>query len=79
MSNLDALRAIPDPVQRVTAAHAALDEVAAERAAVAGVIRETVREMRETMSLAQVAAALGVTRSRVQQLEKVSTDQEASR
>jgi hypothetical protein len=39
-------------------------------AAIAGVIRETVREMRETMSLAQVADALGVTRSRVQQLEK---------
>ena len=70
MQTPDDLRAIPDPVQRVAAAHAALDEVAAQRAAIAGVIRETVREMRQTMSLAQVAAALGVTRSRVQQLEK---------
>jgi transcriptional regulator with XRE-family HTH domain len=32
-------------------------------------VREAVREMRKTMSLAQVADALGVTRSRVQQLE----------
>jgi DNA-directed RNA polymerase sigma subunit (sigma70/sigma32) len=48
--------------------------VAAQRAAIAGVIRETVREMRQTMSLAQVAVALGITRGRVQQLEKPVAD-----
>jgi DNA-directed RNA polymerase sigma subunit (sigma70/sigma32) len=41
---------------------------------IAGLVRETVREMRQTTSLAQVAAALGVTRSRVQQLEKPVAD-----
>lgn len=64
------LRAIPDPVARVRAVNDAIAQVTALRTELAAVSREAVQEMRRTMSLAEVAAALGVSRGRVQQLEK---------
>lgn len=59
----DTVRAIPDLTQRA---------LAAQRLAVeyAQITRETVREMRETMSYGEVAKLLGISRTRVQQLEK---------
>lgn len=68
--SLDEIRAIGDPVERVKAARERDDALMAERAAVAGVVRGAVQEMRRTMTYGQVAAALGVSRTRVQQLEK---------
>lgn len=70
LASLDELRAITDPVQRITAARDVQVRLGFHRDAVTELIRDAVREMRKTMSLAQVAAALGVSRSRVQQLEQ---------
>jgi ribosome-binding protein aMBF1 (putative translation factor) len=66
----DQLRAIADPIERAQAARAVQAEKQAEHDAVVVVVREAVREARQTMSHAKIAAALGVTPSRVQQLEK---------
>lgn len=60
----DALRQIPDPAERVKAVNQALHDTRAE---LISIRREAVREMRKSMSLAQIADQLGVTRSRVQQ------------
>lgn len=61
------LREIADPVERIRAVNEAMAEARVE---LASITRETVREMRKTMSLAEVAKVLGVTRARVQQLQK---------
>ena len=70
MTTPDQLRAIADPADRARAARAAQADLAAQSDALVTVIREAVREMRQTMTLAKVAAELGVTPGRVQQLEK---------
>ncbi len=68
--DLEAIRAIPDPVARIRAVNAAIAEATARTAQLADITNVTVREMRRTMSLAEVAQALGVSRGRVQQLSK---------
>lgn len=68
--DVEALRAIPDPVERVRAVNAAIVAANGVRRELASITRGTVQEMRKTMSLAEVAVALGVSRGRVQQLEK---------
>lgn len=70
MLDLDALRAIPDDVERIRVVNSLIAERSAEVAELSSITRETVQRMRKTMSLAQVAQALGVSRGRVQQLEK---------
>lgn len=66
------LRAIADPVQRIEAARRRDAELRDEAAAVARVVRDAAQEMHQTMSYAEMAAALGVTRARAQQLTKPS-------
>jgi DNA-directed RNA polymerase sigma subunit (sigma70/sigma32) len=68
--DLDAIRAIPDDVERIRVVNGLIADRSAEVAELSGITRETVQRMRKTMSLAQVAQALGVSRVRVQQLEK---------
>ncbi len=68
--SLARFRDIADPVERAKAVSAAMVETTTLAAELAALTREAVREMRATMSLAQVAEALGVSRGRVQQLEK---------
>jgi hypothetical protein len=70
MRTPDHVRKIADPVKRVAAANAAVAETQRLAAEYAAITRETVREMRQTMSYGQIAAALGVSRTRVQQLER---------
>lgn len=67
------LRAITDPTERARAARAAQADLERQRDDLAAVVRESVREMRRTMTLAKVAGELGVTPGRVQQLEKPPT------
>lgn len=64
------IRKIVDPTKRVAAAQAAQTETQRLATEYAGITRETVREMRQTMSYGQVAKLLGVSRTRVQQLER---------
>lgn len=67
--HLAEVRAIPDVRERVRAANAAIAEVAEFSTAMAAITRETVQQLRaEGDSLAQVAAKLGVSRGRAQQL-----------
>ena len=66
----DALRAIPDPVERIHAVNAAIQELTTEVAELSTITRDAVREMRQTMSYGDVARALGVSRTRIQQLER---------
>ena len=68
--DLDDIRTIPDPVARIRAVTAAQAEIAARQIALSAISRDTVREMRKTMSYGQIAKALGVSRGRVQQLER---------
>ncbi|MER7433154.1 sigma factor-like helix-turn-helix DNA-binding protein [Pseudonocardia alni] len=70
MRRPNTIRAIPDTTERAKAAMAATAE--AQRAIVEyrTLTTAAVQELRRTMSLGQVAAALGVSRSRIQQLEK---------
>jgi hypothetical protein len=63
----DEIRAIPDPLERIRAANQALDDTRTELFAIR---RDAVRELRETMSIRQVATALGLSSTRVTQLEK---------
>ncbi len=70
MPDLDSLRAIADPAIRARCAAAAIAPLTTTVSELSAVVRDAVREMRETRSLAQVAAELGVSRGRVQQLEK---------
>jgi hypothetical protein len=65
-----AIRNISDPVKRVTAANGAIAETQRLAAEYAAITRDAVREMRETMSYGEIAKRLGVSRTRVQQLEK---------
>lgn len=70
MRTPDTIRKIADPVKRVAAASAAVGETQRLAAEYAAITRETVREMRQTMTYGDVAKALGVSRTRVQQLER---------
>jgi predicted transcriptional regulator len=71
MRRPETIRAIPDLAERARAAQAAIVESRALTGEYAALVRETVREMRAAgMSLGKVADELGVTRTRVQQLEK---------
>lgn len=63
------LRAIQSPAERVKAVEDALPEVNREMFEIR---RDAVREMRATMSLEEVAKALGKTKGRIQQLERES-------
>lgn len=65
--DIDTIRSIPDPAERVRAANTALVET---KTALLALRRAAIQEMRQTMSIAQVASALGVSRTRVTQLEK---------
>lgn len=64
------IRKITDPANRAQAATAAVAETQRLASEYATITREAVRELRQTMSLAEVAKALGVSRGRIQQLEK---------
>lgn len=64
------IRKIEDPAKRVTAANVAVAETQRLVAEYAAITRDTVREMRATMSYGEIAKLLGVSRTRVQQLEK---------
>lgn len=70
MVDRDALRAIPDPVERVRAVNTAIQELTTEVAELSTITRDAVREMRRTMSYGDIARALGVSRTRIQQLER---------
>jgi DNA-binding transcriptional regulator YiaG len=71
MRRPETIRAIADPTERALAAQAAVIESRALTSEYATITREAVREMRANgMSLAKVARSIGVTRTRVQQLEK---------
>ncbi len=69
MTHPDAIRAIPDRVERVKAANAAMVAHHTLISELATITRAVVQEMRdEGMSYADVGMALGVSRSRAQQL-----------
>lgn len=69
--DLDALRAIPDPVARVAAADEAAEELATLRRQVAEVKREAVIELHAALGgYGAVGKALGLSRARAQQLAK---------
>lgn len=70
MRRPDTIRAIADPAERIRAAQAAVVESQRLTAEYSAITRETVREMRQTMSYGAVAKTLGVSRTRVQQLER---------
>ena len=71
MTSPEQVRAIPDPAERARAARAAQGALEAQRDEYAAIVREAVRELRAAgLSLAKVAAAVGVSSGRVQQLEK---------
>jgi uncharacterized protein (DUF433 family) len=70
MRSPTSIRKIADPVKRIAAANAAGAETQRLASEYAQITRETVREMRETMSYGEVARALGVSRTRIQQLER---------
>lgn len=70
MRRPETIRAIPEPAKR---ARAAMAETVAAQGVVneyAAITRDAVREMRRTMSHAQIGKLLGVTRGRVQQIER---------
>ncbi|MFJ6566211.1 RNA polymerase subunit sigma-70 [Streptomyces sp. NPDC091292] len=64
------LAAIPDPTDRARATGTVLDAVPDLQAELRAVRQEAVTTMRETMSLAETAAALGVSQPRVSQITK---------
>jgi hypothetical protein len=68
--DVDALRAIEDPAERVVAVRAELARTDLLRTELAMVTHEAVVEMRRSMTLAAVAAVLGVSVGRVNALEK---------
>lgn len=70
MQRPDTIRRIADPVERARAATAAIAQTQQMAIEYGAITRAAVRELRQTMSLGEVAKALGVTRSRIQQLEK---------
>lgn len=67
---LDAVRAVQDPAERHRVVGAVLGENSGFVSELAELLRESVRAMKDDdgMSYAQIAAALGVSRSRAQQL-----------
>jgi predicted transcriptional regulator len=69
MHSPETIREITDPAERVTAASQAIEQLRELMSEYAAITRDTVREMRQTMSYGEVARALSVSRSRVQQLE----------
>jgi hypothetical protein len=62
------IRHIPDPVDRIRAVNETITEATALTSELADITRETVREMKTTMSYGEIARALGVSRGRAQQL-----------
>ena len=62
------IRHIQDPVARIHAVNETITEATALTAELASITRETVREMKTTMSYGQIADSLGISRGRVQQL-----------
>lgn len=70
MRRPDTIRAIPDAAERARAAMVATAQAQALSVEYRSITTTAVAEMRQTMSLGQVAALLGVSRSRVQQLER---------
>lgn len=70
MRSPDTIRKIDDPAKRVAAAQAAVAETQRLATEYASITRDTVREMRQTMSYGEIAKVLGVSRTRIQQLER---------
>lgn len=70
MRKPETLRAIADPIERAQSATAAVAEAQRLATEYSQITHEAVREMRQTMSYGAVAKALGVSRTRVQQLER---------
>lgn len=70
MRTPDTIRKIGDPAKRVAAAQAAVAETQRLATEYASITRDTVREMRQTMSYGEIARVLGVSRTRIQQLER---------
>jgi GntR family transcriptional regulator len=67
----DTIRRIADPVERAKAATSAIAQTQQLAIEYSAITRAAVRELRASgLSLAQVADLLGVTRARIQQLEK---------
>lgn len=64
---LTEIAAIPDPADRARAATAAIVDTRAELLAIR---RAAIAEMRQTMSYGLIAKTLGVSRTRVVQMEK---------
>ncbi len=65
---LGTLREIPDPLERARSLGAVLDAWPGLHAEVRAARQDTVAELRRTMKLTEVAAALGMTQSRVSQI-----------
>lgn len=69
MKDPEQLRAISDPVERIRAVNAAITDTQSLATELASVSREAVRQMRDQhLSYGQIAKALGISRTRVQQL-----------
>lgn len=62
--------AISDPVERARAIGAVLDDIPALQAELRALRQDAVLAMRETRSLAETAAALGISLPRVSQIVK---------
>lgn len=67
-SELDGLRAVPDPVERARRATEIIDAQTALITAASAIRQEALELLRLTMSNAEIAAATGLTRARVSQL-----------
>jgi hypothetical protein len=73
MQRPDTIARIEDPAARARAAHKAAEEARRRAAEYVTIRRGAVRALRDAgLSLAQIATALGVTRSRAQQLVEES-------
>lgn len=70
MRRPDTIRQIPDPAARASSAMTATGQAQKLAVEYSSITRDAVRELRQTMSLGEVAKALGVSRTRIQQLEK---------
>lgn len=68
MLTTDEIRAIQDPVERIRAVNDAIQETSALSSELASITRETVADMKRTMSYGRIAGALGISRGRAQQL-----------
>ncbi|MEU1309477.1 RNA polymerase subunit sigma-70 [Streptomyces cinnamoneus] len=69
-STIEALAATPDPIGQARAVGAALDAVPDLQKELRGMRQAAVLELRKTMSVAEVAEALGISVPRVSQIAK---------